>query len=177
MSTVVGLARCFGGVVRLISDLLSSILHYPQDIAPHMRVTLELGRDEGQRLQALVDQELRCAWEWIFCLMDSTESQLRFGATLSTSGALVAPPSASAADWSGGGPSSAVPPPSTGNAATGNTGGSGGSGGPPFSFSASQTTSSSSTGPTGTSSTSAARDNNNRDTSSSYSAMRQRQLA
>ncbi|XP_030027136.2 E3 ubiquitin-protein ligase UBR5 isoform X2 [Manduca sexta] len=77
------LARAFGIVIRQIADLLWE----------YERVTLPLPRmvplvyREALRLQCYLERQLKPTWDWLVTVMDATEAQLRFGASLTSNNA------------------------------------------------------------------------------------------
>ncbi|KAJ0181281.1 hypothetical protein K1T71_003366 [Dendrolimus kikuchii] len=77
------LARAFGIVIRQIADLLWE----------YERVTLPLPRmipltyREALRLQCYLERQLKQTWDWLVTVMDATEAQLRFGASLTSNNA------------------------------------------------------------------------------------------
>ncbi|KAL8591738.1 hypothetical protein ACOMHN_032280 [Nucella lapillus] len=83
-TTASQLARAFGIVVRLITDLLNMLPSY-QTLAPNLSCTLSITEQQEQQLQAYVEEHLGSTWEWLIAIMDSTEAQLRFGSALSNS--------------------------------------------------------------------------------------------
>ena len=80
-TTASGLARTFGIVVRQISDLLSVLSDYSR-LAPTLARTLDIGFQESQALQALIQRLTKPNWDWLMTVLDSTEAQLRFGSAL-----------------------------------------------------------------------------------------------
>lgn len=74
------LARAFGIVVRQIADLLWECervnVPSPQPIPFNYR--------ESLRLQCYLERQLKATWDWLVTVMDATEAQLRFGASLTT---------------------------------------------------------------------------------------------
>nr|KAG5701108.1 hypothetical protein BaRGS_002584 [Batillaria attramentaria] len=81
-TTASQLARAFGIVVRLLTDLLNMLPSY-NALAPNLPCILSITEQQEQELQAYVEEQLRPTWEWMVAIMDSTEAQLRFGSALS----------------------------------------------------------------------------------------------
>ncbi|XP_076438030.1 E3 ubiquitin-protein ligase UBR5-like isoform X2 [Babylonia areolata] len=83
-TTASQLARAFGIVVRLLTDLLNMLPSY-QTLAPNLPCILNISEQQEQELQMYVGEQLGPTWEWLVAIMDSTEAQLRFGSALSNS--------------------------------------------------------------------------------------------
>ncbi|XP_060518971.1 E3 ubiquitin-protein ligase UBR5 isoform X3 [Cylas formicarius] len=84
------LARAFGIVVRQIADLLAamstnSIGGIPQSAC--MNVT----QDDICNVQIYLEFRLKPTWDWLLTVMDATEAQLKFGASLTNSFDLPSP--------------------------------------------------------------------------------------
>ena len=83
-TTASGLARAFGIIMREIGDLLKFIPGY--HTAPtRLSRRLEVSQEDVNKLLAYLDRRLLPVWEWLLTVMDSTEAQLRFGASLTAS--------------------------------------------------------------------------------------------
>ena len=82
-TTVNGLARAFGLVIRQIADLLTMLLDYPA-LAPPLSRVLDITNSESMHLQQFLEYRLKPVWDWLVNVMDSTEAQLRFGVALSS---------------------------------------------------------------------------------------------
>ncbi|XP_069676360.1 E3 ubiquitin-protein ligase UBR5 isoform X2 [Periplaneta americana] len=78
------LARAFGIVVRQIADLLTMLQDY-HALAPTLPRTLDISYQESINLQLYLEYHLKPTWDWLLTVMDSTEAQLRFGASLTHS--------------------------------------------------------------------------------------------
>lgn len=78
----VGLARAFSIVVRQISDLMP-LLRDPSELKASNFPYLPFTPYESLTLQQTVEARLGGTWKWLIKIMDSTESQLRFGCSLS----------------------------------------------------------------------------------------------
>lgn len=78
------LARAFGIVIRQISDLLGMTPDYPRHMTS-MMYDLSLTYAEAVQLQKVLETRLKPTWNWILTVMDATEAQLRFGASLTNS--------------------------------------------------------------------------------------------
>ncbi|KAK7870183.1 hypothetical protein R5R35_012737 [Gryllus longicercus] len=78
------LARAFGIVVRQIADLLTMLQDY-HALAPALPRTLDISYQESINLQLYLEYHLKPTWDWLLTVMDSTEAQLRFGASLTHS--------------------------------------------------------------------------------------------
>ncbi|XP_067014137.2 E3 ubiquitin-protein ligase UBR5 isoform X4 [Anabrus simplex] len=78
------LARAFGIVVRQIADLLTMLQDY-HALAPALARTLDISYQESINLQLYLEYHLKPTWDWLLTVMDSTEAQLRFGASLTHS--------------------------------------------------------------------------------------------
>ncbi|CAG7834599.1 unnamed protein product [Allacma fusca] len=83
-TTASGLARAFGIIMREIGDLLKVLPDYPATTQRLSR-KLEVTQEDVNRLQVHLDRRLLTVWEWLLTVMDSTEAQLRFGASLTAS--------------------------------------------------------------------------------------------
>ncbi|XP_049822850.1 E3 ubiquitin-protein ligase UBR5 isoform X3 [Aethina tumida] len=83
------LARAFGIVIRQIADLLSAMPELNQMLAPfaHMEVT----QDDIYNVQIYLEFRLKPTWDWLLTVMDATEAQLKFGASLTNSLDLTSP--------------------------------------------------------------------------------------
>ncbi|XP_060810644.1 E3 ubiquitin-protein ligase UBR5 isoform X1 [Amyelois transitella] len=77
------LARAFGIVIRQIADLL---WEYERLTLPLPRVVPLVYR-EALRLQCYLERQLKPTWDWLVTVMDATEAQLRFGASLTSNNA------------------------------------------------------------------------------------------
>ncbi|XP_055677423.1 E3 ubiquitin-protein ligase hyd isoform X6 [Lutzomyia longipalpis] len=78
------LARAFGSVVRQISELLNT----PPDCiqqTPPMQQVLNFTYQDTMKLQKYIETRLKSTWDWILTVMDATEAQLKFGASLTNS--------------------------------------------------------------------------------------------
>nr|CAD7423599.1 unnamed protein product [Timema monikensis] len=78
------LARAFGIVIRQIADLLTMLQDY-HALAPNLPRTLDITYQESINLQLYLEYHLKPTWDWLLTVMDSTEAQLRFGASLTHS--------------------------------------------------------------------------------------------
>lgn len=74
------LARAFGSIIRQISELLNT----PPDQISSQHV-LHLKHNDVADLQKRVEMILKPTWDWILNVMDATEAQLKFGASLTNS--------------------------------------------------------------------------------------------
>ncbi|XP_022827528.1 E3 ubiquitin-protein ligase UBR5 isoform X2 [Spodoptera litura] len=77
------LARAFGIVIRQIADLL---WEYERVTLPLPRM-VPLAYREALRLQCYLERQLKPTWHWLVTVMDATEAQLRFGASLTSNNA------------------------------------------------------------------------------------------
>ncbi|KAL3282723.1 hypothetical protein HHI36_005894 [Cryptolaemus montrouzieri] len=77
------LARAFGIVIRQIADLLSTMPNVSQILTPitHM----EVSQDDIYNVQIYLEFRLKATWDWLLTVMDATEAQLKFGASLTNS--------------------------------------------------------------------------------------------
>ncbi|KAJ2943793.1 hypothetical protein O0L34_g8113 [Tuta absoluta] len=82
------LARAFGIVIRQIADLL---WEYERITLPLPRM-LPLAYREALRLQCYLERQLKPTWDWLVTVMDATEAQLRFGASLTSNNASTSQP-------------------------------------------------------------------------------------
>ncbi|XP_065322106.1 E3 ubiquitin-protein ligase UBR5-like isoform X2 [Gordionus sp. m RMFG-2023] len=80
-NTMKNLARAYGIVVRQINESLVVLDDY-RNKAPGLPRILTLSRKDVNHVKKHVDLILRPTWDWLFCVMDSLESQLQFGAAL-----------------------------------------------------------------------------------------------
>uniref|UniRef100_A0A915IU40 Uncharacterized protein n=1 Tax=Romanomermis culicivorax TaxID=13658 RepID=A0A915IU40_ROMCU len=81
LSTSSLLARLFGVLVRNLTDLLNTAYDY-QRMGPSLSRTVPFSKEDAIELQALIDQYLKPSWGWLKIVLDSTESQLKFGSAL-----------------------------------------------------------------------------------------------
>ncbi|XP_055611780.1 E3 ubiquitin-protein ligase hyd-like isoform X2 [Uranotaenia lowii] len=82
MTTTAGaLARAFGIVLRQISDLIGML---PTSFTGASSA-LDVTHQEAVQLQMYVEKRLKPTWDWILTVMEATEAQLRFGASLTDS--------------------------------------------------------------------------------------------
>ncbi|CAB3231410.1 unnamed protein product [Arctia plantaginis] len=77
------LARAFGIVIRQIADLL---WEYERVALPSPRM-VPLAYRDALRLQCYLERQLKQTWDWLVTVMDATEAQLRFGASLTSNNA------------------------------------------------------------------------------------------
>jgi E3 ubiquitin-protein ligase EDD1 len=80
-TTASALSRAFGIVIRQIADLLTMLQDY-STMAPALPRVLVVDAEEFHSLMNYVEKKLLPNWMWLMTVMDSTEAQLRFGATL-----------------------------------------------------------------------------------------------
>ncbi|XP_062562216.1 E3 ubiquitin-protein ligase hyd isoform X8 [Armigeres subalbatus] len=80
-TTASALARAFGIVLRQISDLIGML---PTSFAGASSA-LDVTHQEAVQLQEYVEKRLKPTWDWILTVMEATEAQLRFGASLTDS--------------------------------------------------------------------------------------------
>lgn len=78
------LARAFAIVIRQIADLLVIMQDY-SNLGPSLPVRFDVTLQDTLQLQSYLESELKPTWEWLVTVMDSTEAQLRFGASLTNS--------------------------------------------------------------------------------------------
>ncbi|XP_046667814.1 E3 ubiquitin-protein ligase UBR5 isoform X3 [Homalodisca vitripennis] len=83
-TTAACLARSFAIVLRQIADLLAMMSDY-SSLAPTLPETLEVTYHDQYNLQTYLESRLKPTWDWLLTVMDSTEAQLRFGASLTHS--------------------------------------------------------------------------------------------
>ncbi|XP_022901003.2 E3 ubiquitin-protein ligase hyd isoform X2 [Onthophagus taurus] len=84
------LSRAFGIVIRQISDLLSLMQDLPQ-IPPTPFAHLDITQEDICNIQVYLEFRLKDTWDWLLTVMDSTEAQLRFGASLTHSSDIAHP--------------------------------------------------------------------------------------
>ncbi|XP_018572709.1 E3 ubiquitin-protein ligase hyd isoform X3 [Anoplophora glabripennis] len=84
------LARAFGIVVRQIADLLSLMPHVNQILTSSSTV-MEITQDDIYNVQIYLEFRLKPTWDWLLTVMDATEAQLKFGASLTNSLDLTSP--------------------------------------------------------------------------------------
>ncbi|CAG9834089.1 unnamed protein product [Diabrotica balteata] len=77
------LARAFGIVVRQIS-YLSYLIQYLNQM-PASPTDMEVTQDDIYNLQIYLEFRLKPTWDWLLTVMDATEAQLKFGASLTNS--------------------------------------------------------------------------------------------
>ncbi|EDS36155.1 hyperplastic discs protein [Culex quinquefasciatus] len=80
-TTASALARAFGIVLRQISDLIGML---PTSFTGASSA-LDVTHQEAIQLQMYVEKRLKPTWDWILTVMEATEAQLRFGASLTDS--------------------------------------------------------------------------------------------
>ncbi|XP_075236131.1 E3 ubiquitin-protein ligase hyd isoform X1 [Lycorma delicatula] len=83
-TTAACLARAFAIVLRQIADLLAIMQDY-NALAPALPKTLDVTYQDMINLQSYLEKQLKPTWDWLLMVMDSTEAQLRFGASLTHS--------------------------------------------------------------------------------------------
>lgn len=85
---VISLARAFASVVRQITDLLNigqtNLLQMGSSGAAPSQ-TLFISYQEIVQLQTRIEEKLKPVWQWVLSVMDATEAQLKFGASLTNS--------------------------------------------------------------------------------------------
>ncbi|XP_066902270.1 E3 ubiquitin-protein ligase hyd isoform X4 [Halyomorpha halys] len=79
-TTAACLARSFAIVLRQIADLLGGT----HSMSVPSENSLVITYEECIELQKYVERQLKPTWDWLMTVMDSTEAQLRFGASLTT---------------------------------------------------------------------------------------------
>ncbi|KAJ8960750.1 hypothetical protein NQ318_020043 [Aromia moschata] len=84
------LARAFGIVIRQIADLLSLMPHINQILTSSSAI-MELTQDDIYNVQIYLEFRLKPTWDWLLTVMDATEAQLKFGASLTNSLDLTSP--------------------------------------------------------------------------------------
>ncbi|KAK9872968.1 hypothetical protein WA026_020316 [Henosepilachna vigintioctopunctata] len=77
------LARAFGIVIRQIADLLSTMPNISQMLSPTTH--MEVSQDDIYNVQIYLEFRLKSTWDWLLTVMDATEAQLKFGASLTNS--------------------------------------------------------------------------------------------
>lgn len=85
---VISLARAFASVVRQITELLNiSQMNLLQmgPAAASLSQTLYISYQEIVQLQTRIEEKLKPVWQWVLSVMDATEAQLKFGASLTNS--------------------------------------------------------------------------------------------
>ncbi|XP_022162661.1 E3 ubiquitin-protein ligase UBR5 isoform X3 [Myzus persicae] len=80
-TTASSLARAFAVVIRQISDLLVTTINDP----PSLPIPVRISSQDTCSLQIIIEKSLKPTWDWLMAIMDSTEAQLRFGASLTQS--------------------------------------------------------------------------------------------
>ncbi|XP_037923284.1 E3 ubiquitin-protein ligase hyd isoform X6 [Hermetia illucens] len=78
-TTACNLARAFGIVIRQISELLDGLSDMVLHAQPQQ---LRVSYDELLDLQKYLETRLKPTWDWMLTVMDATEAQLKFGASL-----------------------------------------------------------------------------------------------
>ncbi|XP_030767956.1 E3 ubiquitin-protein ligase UBR5 isoform X5 [Sitophilus oryzae] len=85
MSTTAScLARAFGIVVRQIADLLGNISNNNSTGIP-LSACMAVSPDDICNVQIYLEFRLKPTWDWLLTVMDATEAQLKFGASLTNS--------------------------------------------------------------------------------------------
>ncbi|XP_050433400.1 E3 ubiquitin-protein ligase UBR5 isoform X2 [Adelges cooleyi] len=77
-TTASSLARAFAVVIRQIADLLVTSINDP----PALPIPVRISAQDTYNLQTIIEKSLKPTWDWLMAIMDSTEAQLRFGASL-----------------------------------------------------------------------------------------------
>ncbi|VVC25628.1 Hypothetical protein CINCED_3A013222 [Cinara cedri] len=80
-TTASSLARAFAVVIRQIADLLVTSLND----TPVLPIPERISVQDTYNLQIIIEKSLKPTWDWLMAIMDSTEAQLRFGASLTQS--------------------------------------------------------------------------------------------
>lgn len=81
-TTASSLARAFGIVLRQVCQLFNTITElYSNGLLHNMNITYQ----EANQLHMDMETRLKPTWDWILTVMDATEAQLRFGASLTHS--------------------------------------------------------------------------------------------
>ncbi|XP_065335384.1 E3 ubiquitin-protein ligase UBR5 isoform X2 [Cloeon dipterum] len=84
MSTTAScLARAFGIIVRQVSDLVAMIPDYRNN-PPQLNRSVDLSSQDVIAVQNFMEFQLKPTWDWLLTVMDATEAQLRFGASLTS---------------------------------------------------------------------------------------------
>lgn len=79
-TTASSLARAFGIVIRQIADLLAMMVDSDQSYTP---ITfMDVSQDDIYNVQIYLELRLKATWDWLIVVMDATEAQLKFGASL-----------------------------------------------------------------------------------------------
>lgn len=81
-TTAVGLARAFSIIIRSISDLIPILKESERSDSALTINQLKVSPTEAATIICNLEKKLNPIWEWLFKVMDSTESQLRFGCAL-----------------------------------------------------------------------------------------------
>ncbi|KAG5682285.1 hypothetical protein PVAND_011645 [Polypedilum vanderplanki] len=84
-TTSSALARAFGIVLRQISELVGMLAWKFSCPSSNNYQSYDLSYQEAVQLQMYVERRLKPTWDWILTVMDATEAQLRFGASLTDS--------------------------------------------------------------------------------------------
>lgn len=82
---VISLARAFASVVRQITELLNICHLNSTQMTPGAATvsqTLYISYQEIVQLQIRIEEKLKPVWQWVLSVMDATEAQLKFGASL-----------------------------------------------------------------------------------------------
>lgn len=81
-TTASSLARAFGIVLRQVCQLFNTISElYANGLLHNMNITYQ----DANQLHMDMEARLKPTWDWILTVMDATEAQLRFGASLTHS--------------------------------------------------------------------------------------------
>ncbi|XP_001947833.2 E3 ubiquitin-protein ligase UBR5 isoform X3 [Acyrthosiphon pisum] len=81
-TTASSLARAFAVVIRQIADLLVTSINDPPSLPV---IPVRITAQDTSNLQIIIEKSLKPTWDWLMAIMDSTEAQLRFGASLTQS--------------------------------------------------------------------------------------------
>lgn len=84
----ISLARAFACVIRVVSDLLNSSYESSLQVNGNQggaAASISISYQEVVQLQKRVEEKLKPTWDWVLSVMDATEAQLKFGASLTNS--------------------------------------------------------------------------------------------
>ncbi|XP_074027095.1 E3 ubiquitin-protein ligase hyd isoform X3 [Leptinotarsa decemlineata] len=85
------LARAFGIVMRQIADLLSLMPDINAMALSTSSINMDVTQDDIYNVQIYLEFRLKPTWDWLLTVMDATEAQLKFGASLTNSLDLTSP--------------------------------------------------------------------------------------
>ncbi|KAG4078397.1 hypothetical protein HA402_013107 [Bradysia odoriphaga] len=84
-TTASSLARAFGIVLRQVCQLFNTVSELYTNGTLHSNSSMNITYQEANQLHIDMETRLKPTWDWMLTVMDATEAQLRFGASLTHS--------------------------------------------------------------------------------------------